>query len=94
MLWSKINITILFITSFFYFLFAFRPSFIPCFIPCYNLIAHLFLQVLVKPEAVVDEDLEILGEQLALPPFLEPHRAKIEAGLKPIETALAYQEVI
>jgi glyoxalase family protein len=32
--------------------------------------------------------LETLGEQLALPPFLEPHRAKIEAGLKPIETAV------
>jgi hypothetical protein len=23
-----------------------------------------------------------------LPPFLEPHRDKIEAGLKPIETAV------
>ena len=26
-----------------------------------------------------------LGEKLALPPFLEPYRAQIEAGLKPIE---------
>ena len=34
-----------------------------------------------------DENLATLGEQLALPPFLEPHRASIEAGLKPIETA-------
>jgi glyoxalase family protein len=25
-----------------------------------------------------------LGESLALPPFLEPHRARIEAGLKPL----------
>jgi glyoxalase family protein len=25
-----------------------------------------------------------LGEKLALPPFLEPRRAEIEAGLKPI----------
>ena len=27
-----------------------------------------------------------LGERLALPPFLEPRRASIEAGLKPLET--------
>jgi glyoxalase family protein len=40
------------------------------------------------PGFAVDEDLETLGEQLALPPFLEPHRGKIEAGLKPIETAV------
>jgi glyoxalase family protein len=26
-----------------------------------------------------------LGESLALPPFLEPRRAQIEAGLKPLE---------
>jgi glyoxalase family protein len=32
-----------------------------------------------------DEPLETLGEKLALPPFLEPHRTQIEAGLKPIE---------
>ncbi len=31
-----------------------------------------------------DEDLDNLGEKLALPPFLEPHREQIEAGLKPI----------
>lgn len=31
-----------------------------------------------------DESLESLGERLALPPFLEPHRKEIEAGLKPI----------
>jgi glyoxalase family protein len=28
--------------------------------------------------------METLGEKLALPPFLEPQRAAIEAGLKPI----------
>ena len=28
--------------------------------------------------------LETLGERLALPPFLEPRRAAIEAGLKPL----------
>jgi glyoxalase family protein len=31
-----------------------------------------------------DEPLEKLGERLALPPFLEPRRAEIEAGLKPL----------
>lgn len=36
-----------------------------------------------------DEDMATLGEKLALPPFLEPHRARIEAGLKPIEMELA-----
>lgn len=33
-----------------------------------------------------DEPLESLGERLALPPFLEPRRAQIEAGLKPLRT--------
>ncbi|MFS8532825.1 ring-cleaving dioxygenase [Sphaerobacter thermophilus] len=36
------------------------------------------------PGFATDEDPEHLGERLALPPFLEPHRAEIEAGLKPI----------
>jgi glyoxalase family protein len=40
------------------------------------------------PGFTADEDLETLGERLALPPFLEPQRARIEAGLKPIETAV------
>lgn len=31
-----------------------------------------------------DEPLESLGERLALPPFLEPRRAQIEKGLKPL----------
>jgi len=31
------------------------------------------------------EDLEHLGERLSLPPFLEPQRARIEAGVKPLE---------
>ena len=31
-----------------------------------------------------DEPKESLGERLALPPFLEPKRAMIEAGLKPL----------
>jgi fructoselysine-6-P-deglycase FrlB-like protein len=37
------------------------------------------------PGFATDEDPAHLGEGLALPPFLEPHRAKIEAGLHPIE---------
>jgi glyoxalase family protein len=36
------------------------------------------------PGFATDEPLEKLGESLALPPFLEPRRAQIEAGLKPI----------
>ncbi len=36
------------------------------------------------PGFAADEDPERLGEKLALPPFLEPRRAQIEAGLKPI----------
>ena len=36
------------------------------------------------PGFAVDEDAAHLGETLALPPFLEPQRAQIEAGLKPI----------
>jgi glyoxalase family protein len=37
------------------------------------------------PGFATDEPMETLGERLALPPFLEPRRAAIEAGLKPIE---------
>ncbi|MCB8819371.1 ring-cleaving dioxygenase [Microvirga rosea] len=36
------------------------------------------------PGFATDEPLESLGERLALPPFLEPRRAQIEAGLKPL----------
>jgi glyoxalase family protein len=36
------------------------------------------------PGFATDETMEALGEKLALPPFLEPRRAQIEAGLKPI----------
>lgn len=38
------------------------------------------------PGFAVDEDAATLGESLALPPFLEPHRAQIEAGLKPLDS--------
>lgn len=36
------------------------------------------------PGFATDETVDTLGETLALPPFLEPHRAEIEAGLQPI----------
>ncbi len=36
------------------------------------------------PGFAADEPLDALGERLALPPFLEPRRAQIEAGLKPL----------
>jgi glyoxalase family protein len=38
------------------------------------------------PGFATDEDPAHLGERLALPPFLEPHRAEIERGLKPLRT--------
>jgi glyoxalase family protein len=37
------------------------------------------------PGFASDEPMERLGERLALPPYLEPRRAEIEAGLKPLE---------
>ena len=36
------------------------------------------------PGFATDEPAESLGETLALPPFLEPRRTQIEAGLKPL----------
>ena len=41
------------------------------------------------PGFATDEDVEHLGERLALPPFLEPRRARIEAGLRPLPTAMS-----
>lgn len=37
------------------------------------------------PGFAVDEDPETLGEQVALPPFLESRREQIEANLKPLD---------
>jgi glyoxalase family protein len=37
------------------------------------------------PGFAIDEEPESLGEKLVLPPFLEPKREQIEAGLTPIE---------
>ena len=39
-----------------------------------------------EPGFAADEPMETLGERLALPPFLEPRRAEIEQGLKPLVT--------
>jgi len=39
------------------------------------------------PGFAQDEPMEALGETLALPPFLEPRRVAIEAGLVPLRTA-------
>jgi len=43
------------------------------------------------PGFTADEPLDSLGEQLALPPFLESRRPQIEAGLKPVLMPMAYQ---
>jgi glyoxalase family protein len=37
-----------------------------------------------EPGFAADEPAATMGEKLALPPFLEPRRAQIEAGLKPL----------
>jgi glyoxalase family protein len=37
-----------------------------------------------EPGFTADEPLDQLGQNLSLPPFLEPRRAEIEAGLKPL----------
>jgi glyoxalase family protein len=39
------------------------------------------------PGFTTDEDLEHLGEQLVLPPWLEQHRAEIEANLPPLSAS-------
>ncbi|QUW23750.1 ring-cleaving dioxygenase [Sporosarcina sp. Marseille-Q4063] len=39
-----------------------------------------------EPGFTSDEPIDKLGETLALPPFLEPRRAEIEASLRPINT--------
>jgi len=44
----------------------------------------LFEMATDGPGFATDEPMETLGEKLALPPFLEPRRAEIEAGLKPL----------
>lgn len=41
------------------------------------------------PGFATDEPLDALGEKLALPPFLEPHREQIEAYVKPLDSSKA-----
>ncbi len=41
------------------------------------------------PGFTADEDAMTMGERLALPPFLEPHRERIETGLKPLPVLVA-----
>ena len=38
------------------------------------------------PGFAADEPADKLGEKLALPPFLEPHRKEIRRGVKPLLT--------
>jgi glyoxalase family protein len=46
---------------------------------------HVLFEIATDgPGFATDEDPEHLGETLALPPFLEPRRREIEAGLPPI----------
>src|SRR5437667_12546809 len=44
----------------------------------------LFVSRTGAPGFATDESMDTLGETLALPPFLEPRRREIEAGLTPI----------
>jgi glyoxalase family protein len=44
----------------------------------------LFELATMGPGFAVDEDVATLGEKLALPPFLEPHRERIEAAVTPL----------
>ncbi len=46
---------------------------------------NLFEIATDTPGFAVDEPLATMGEALSLPPFLEPRRAQIEAGLKPLD---------
>ncbi len=46
---------------------------------------NLFELATDGPGFDVDEPFETMGESLSLPPFLEPRRAAIEAGLEPLD---------
>ena len=45
----------------------------------------LFELATPSPGFTIDEPLETLGEKLSIPPFLEQHRAQIEAAVKPLD---------
>ena len=44
----------------------------------------LFEVATVGPGFLIDEELPVLGRDLKLPPWEEPHRSEIEAGLAPV----------
>ena len=47
---------------------------------------HILFEIATDgPGFAVDEDESTLGEQVALPPFLEPQRAQIVANLQPLD---------
>ncbi len=48
---------------------------------------HIVELATAGPGFAVDEDWETLGSTLQLPPWLEGHRARIEATLKPVGVA-------
>lgn len=46
-----------------------------------------------EPGFAVDEPVESLGEKLMLPPWLEPHREQIIAGLQPFEVRVLEEDL-
>lgn len=47
---------------------------------------HVLFEIATDgPGFAVDEDVRTLGEEVALPPFLEPRRREIVAGLEPLD---------
>lgn len=53
----------------------------------YTRIGHILIELSTDgPGFIGDEPYETLGESLALPPFLEPKRAEIEAQVRPFDT--------
>ena len=53
----------------------------------YARIGHILIELSTDgPGFMGDEPYETLGESLALPPFLEPKRAQIEASIRPFDT--------
>ena len=51
-----------------------------------KLVGHIIFELATDgPGFLRDGTIETLGEKLDLPDFLEPHRAEIEADLKPID---------
>lgn len=56
----------------------------------YTRVGHILIELSTDgPGFMGDEPYETLGESLALPPFLEPKRAYIEAQIRPFDTTRA-----